>query len=208
MHCRRAGNKQRCTRIRRRGSRRGPGPPPPGPLVPRSSFLVPRSSFLVPRGEGENCIRGWAEGSARGARPHRVRKPRPPPPKNWGRLVLGKPGACTHLPITSNPPVRAGGLRVLVAANSFALRRLRPLTLPARGRAPTGLVNLAHLPQKTLGEVDVRQARGVHSPPHHLKSSSPRRRTSCACCGEFIRSARRCARYPPGAGGQPCRCTV
>jgi hypothetical protein len=117
--------------------------------------------------------------------------------------------AYTNLSRATGSPVPAGGLRVLVAANSFALPGCRLDLRSARGRkdehgappafqvrqtftaaAPRAPSPPAPLPQTARERGDAHLCSRAHtilSPSHEL--SSPRRGTSCACCGEFIRSA-------------------
>jgi hypothetical protein len=97
-------------------------PAPDGPLSPGPS-PPPRP----PRGrKGENSI-ALRRGSAREARPLRARIARPPPPNAWGRPYI-IPATWQTLARIPKPPVREGGLRVVVAAK----RRIHSPVLPGR----------------------------------------------------------------------------
>jgi hypothetical protein len=99
--------------------------------------------------EGDRAIRISPE--KRGCASCRISIPRPfpiaragsclvgrgamPPASVWPATlpILPQPAAWQALALAPPPPVHAGGLRVLVAANSFALRPLAPI-LPRRSR--------------------------------------------------------------------------
>jgi hypothetical protein len=104
----------------------------------------------------------------------------------------------------SGPAVRAGGLRVVVAANSFALSAClsRADALCEQGFNGSGRrVPAAWEGPSAGGEIlrsrpaDCAPASFARALPQEVnvgggRTGSPRRRTSCGCCGEFIRFVR------------------
>jgi hypothetical protein len=116
--------------------------------------------------------------------------------------------------------VHAGGLSDFPAANSFAPWRRTPRetcrgTAGSPGRAPPSprrqgrqstqvdfvifqrrIHSLPGGGRRGRSVAGRQGARGVHRPRPGDRAASPRRWTSCVCCGEFIRSARGCRTEP------------